>query len=145
MVLDDDAADDVTQDIFVRVVRGIDHFEGRSEFSTWLFRIAMNTVHSHLSKHGHTRLQFHSDLPDYTTASHMPPDGAVLQAELTTEIQAALSRLTPPLRAAIVLVCLQSRVAADAAEIEGCSTQTMYWRVHEGRRHLKKLLAEHLQ
>ena len=145
MVLNHDAADDVTQDIFLRVVRGIDRFEGRSEFSTWLFRIAMNTVHSYLKNRGLSRVEFCNELPAESTVSRLAPDGPVLQAELSSEIQAALARLSPQLRAAIVLVCLQGHTAAEAANIEDCSTDTMYWRVHEARRQLKELLAEHLQ
>ena len=68
----------------------------------------------------------------------------MLQAELATEVQSALAKLSPQLRAAIVLVCLQGEPANVAADIEGCSTDTMYWRVHEGRRQLKQSLAEHL-
>jgi RNA polymerase sigma-70 factor, ECF subfamily len=145
MVLNHDAADDVTQDIFLRVVRGIERFEGRSAFSTWLFRIAMNTVHSYIKSRGASRFEFCNELPAELIVSRLAPDGPVLQAELATEIQAALAGLSPQLRAAIVLVCLQGHSAAEAACIEDCSTDTMYWRIHEARRQLKELLAEHLQ
>ncbi len=145
MVLNQDAADDVTQDIFLRVVRGIDRFEGRSKFSSWLFRIAMNTVHSYMKACRASRFEFCDELPAESTISRLAPDGPMLQAELTTEIQVPLARLSPPLRAAIVLVCLHGHSAAEAANIEDCSTDTMYWRVHEARRQLKELLAEHLQ
>jgi len=145
MLLDHNAADDVTQEIFLRVVRGIDRFEGRSEFSTWLFRVAVNAVRTEIEKHSRSRVQFHEELPEDSTALHAAPDGPVLQAELTTEIHAAMAKLKPQLRAAIVLVCLQGKSATEAAEMEDCSTDTMYWRVHEARRQLKQLLAEHLQ
>jgi len=149
MLLDHDAADDVTQDVFLRVARGITRFEGRSEFSTWLFQIAMNCVRSFLKRHSQSPIEFHDELPAGTVISgtadfHAQPDGAVLLYELTTDIQTALGQLSPQLRAAVVLVCLQQQPAATAAEIEGCSTDTMYWRVHEARRRLKQLLAEHL-
>lgn len=144
MLLDHDAADDVTQDIFVRVIRGIEKFEGRSEFSTWLYQIAMNTVRTYLKRRGRSPVRFHDELPEGTAVSRVAPDGAVLQAELTSDVQTALTSLSPQLRAAIVLVCLQGQSASDAAEIEGCSTDTMYWRVHEARRQMKQLLAEHL-
>jgi len=52
--------------------------------------------------------------------------------------------LSPSLRAAVVLVCLQGLPASAAAEIEGCSRDTMYGRVHRARQQLKQLLAEHL-
>ncbi len=145
MLLDHNAADDVTQEIFVRVIRGIDRFEGRSAFSTWLMAVAMNAIRSERQKLGRSRLQFHADLPEPSTTILASPDGGVLQKELTSEIQAALAELKPQFRAAIVLVCLQGLPAADAATMEGCSADTMYWRVHEARKQLKKLLAEHLQ
>ncbi len=145
MVLNQDAADDVTQEIFLRVVRAIDRFERRSAFSTWLFRIAMNTVHSYIKTRGASRFEFCDDLPAELTVSRLAPEGPVLLAELTTAIQAALAQLSPQLRAAVVLVCLQGQTAAEAASIEDCSTDTMYWRIHEARRILKELLAEHLR
>ena len=143
MVMNDEVADDLTQDVFLRVVRGLERFEGRSQFSTWLFRIAMNTVRSHFAKR--TRfVQSDNELLEFTTGSTASPACAVLQSELVTEIQKAMTALAPKLRAAIVLVCVEGMPSKDAAEIENCSIDTMYWRVHEARRQLKKLLAEHL-
>ena len=144
MVLDHDVADDVTQTVFLKVVRGIERFEGRAEFSTWLFRIAINTARSSLRKEARSRVQFYGELPETSAMSGCAPDGAVMQTELTAEIQAALCRLSPQLRAALMLVCLQGKTSQEAAEIEGCSVDTIYWRVHQARRQLKKLLAEHL-
>ncbi len=144
MVLNHDVADDVTQEVFLRVVRGIDQFEGGSLFSTWLFRITMNTVHSFLKRRSQSNVHFYDELPEGAAVSHNSPDGPVLQAEFTTQIQTALETLSPSLRAAVVLVCLQGRSTVEAAEIEDCSTDTMYWRVHEARRQLKQLLAGHL-
>lgn len=144
MLLDRAAADDVTQDIFLRVMRGIDRFDGRSQFSTWLYRITMNAVSSYLKKRGRTREQFHDELPEGLVLSTAAPEGGVMLAELVTEVETAMARLSPTLRAAIVLVCLQGHSPAAAAEIEGCSRDTMYSRVHEARRRLKQLLAERL-
>lgn len=145
MLLDHDAADDVTQDVFLRVVRGIDRFEGRSEFSTWLFQVAMNSARTFLKQHSQSRVEFRNELPEGVAVASGCPDSAALLQELTTEVQAALGQLSPQLRAAVVLVCLQKQPASVAAEIEGCSIDTMYWRVHEARRQLKQLLEEHLQ
>ncbi len=144
MLLNNDATDDVTQDVFLRVVKGIDRFEGRSEFSTWLFQVAMNTVRTYLQKQKRLRDHCREELHDYQSVSQDSAAGPVLQAELATDIQTALLQLKPQLRAAIVLVCLKGMTATEAAEIENCSTDTMYWRVHEGRRQLKLLLSEHL-
>lgn len=144
MVLDHNIADDLTQDVLLKVVRGIEQFEGRSEFATWLFRIAMNTVRSHLKQHNRSRVFFDHELPDNTSIRENMPDSSIIQAELTSDIQTALSQLPPQLRAAIVLTGFQGKSASEAADIEDCSTDTMHWRVHEARRQLKQLLAEHL-
>jgi DNA-directed RNA polymerase specialized sigma24 family protein len=78
------------------------------------------------------------------TSADSSPDRAVLQAELSTEVETAVASLSPTLRGAVVLVCLQGFSSAEAAEIEDCSAATIHWRVHEGRQKLKRLLKEHL-
>ena len=64
MVLDPSLADDLTQEVFLRALRGLAGFDGRAKFSTWLYRVAMNTTHSFLAKRNRSRLTFHSELPD---------------------------------------------------------------------------------
>ena len=46
----DDDALDFTQDVFLKVYRGLDRFEGRSRFSTWLYKIAYNTAVNSVSR-----------------------------------------------------------------------------------------------
>jgi len=50
MVLDHDDADDLTQEIFIKVQKSIDNFRGDSQLFTWIYRIATNECLSHLSK-----------------------------------------------------------------------------------------------
>jgi RNA polymerase sigma-70 factor (ECF subfamily) len=52
MVLNDADADDLTQEVFLRVVRGLGQFDGRARFPTWLYRIVMNTARTFLGKKG---------------------------------------------------------------------------------------------
>ena len=139
MVRNRTVAEDVVQEVFVKAWRGLPAFEGRSELSTWLYRIAMNTVHQYFEREGRQRvIDGVSELA--TLSREQPPDGAVMQLELQDEITAAIDELTPKLRAAIVLVVMRGVDAAEAAEIEGCTQSTMYWRVHEARRRIKKSL-----
>ena len=144
MVHSNSDADDLTQEVFVRAVRGVQTFDCRAEFSTWLYRVAMNTTYSFLKRRGRSRVEFHSDMQEPVTPADSAPDRAVLQAELTAEVETAVASLSPNLRGAIVLVCLQGLSPSEAAEVEGCSTATIHWRVHEGRQKLKRLLREHL-
>lgn len=144
MVHDDTEADDLTQEIFLRAVRGVDKFDGRAEFSTWLYRVAMNTTYSYLKRRSRSPVEFRSELAELMLSSGSTPDQGILQAELVSEVETAVASLSPTLRGAVVLVCLQGLSPAEAADIEGCSTATIHWRVHEGRRKLKHILQEHL-
>jgi RNA polymerase sigma-70 factor (ECF subfamily) len=63
-----------------------------------------------------------------------------MEAELDGQIRAALSELSPKLRAAIVLASVEGFGAREAARIEGCTTATMYWRIHQARKELRHRL-----
>jgi RNA polymerase sigma-70 factor (ECF subfamily) len=100
----------------------------------------MNTCHSYLEREGRSRVEFRDELPEQLGAASGPVQVA-LDAELQREIEAALAGLSPGLRAAIVLTGIQGLDPKEAARIEGCSTATMYWRIHQAR----KRLADQLQ
>lgn len=136
-------ADDVAQEVFLRAFRGLDGFDGRSRFSTWLCRIALNAAKTFLGRRTRdARRERQAESPgDRLVAS----DDAILCRELDAEIAAALDDLSPPLRAALVLTVLQGVGIAEAAKIEGCSMATVYWRVHQARKVLKVRLRRYLQ
>ncbi len=67
-----------------------------------------------------------------------------MAGELNDAITTAVVSLTPTLRAAVVLTMLQGLGVREAANIEGCTAATMYWRVHKARKILKKQLERHL-
>ena len=144
MVLDEAAADDVTQDVFLRAIRGLAGFDGRARFSTWLLRIAMNTAVTHLQRASRTRTTQQEIGWDDVPGAAAPPDEQLLTRERADDVQRAVGQLSPPLRAALVLTALQGVSPAEAAAIEGCSVSTMYWRIHEARKQLRKRLKEHL-
>lgn len=77
-------------------------------------------------------------------AAHHGPTQQAVQHELERAVELALQKLSDKPRAAIVLVHLQGLSVEDAAEIEGCTRATMYWRVHDARRQLKKQLKAYL-
>ena len=64
MVLNDADADDITQEVFLRVMNGISRFKRRSSFSTWLYRIVMNTTHTFLTRRTRNPLEHREDPPD---------------------------------------------------------------------------------
>ena len=143
IVLDPSAAEDVIQEVFLRVFRQLGSFRGKSSFGTWLYRVALNTAYDYLKRRGKSPVEYRGSLhgPDTSRTS---PEDPVLQAELDGEIQAALAELSPKLRAAIVLTSIQGIKAAEAAKIEGCNIATMYWRIHQARKLLHRRLEDYL-
>lgn len=144
MALNHADADDLTQEVFIRVWRGLSEFRGRASFSTWLHRIAMNCANRFLARRARRSATPLEDAPEPTAPCGDRPDLRVSASEVDERIRAALKKLTPKLRAAIVLTVLQDHSLPEAARIEGCALATLYWRVHEARRQLKRTLAEHL-
>lgn len=145
MVMDNDIADDLAQEVFLKALRGLKNFDGHAAFSTWLYRIAMNTTYTFLARRNRSRLRFHDEPPEPVSSECDAPDNAILLAELDSSIAAALDNLSPKLRAAIVLTTLQGVPPAEAAAIEGCTTATMYWRIHEARKQLQQQLSKWLE
>ena len=142
MVLNHSRADDLTQEVFLRAIRGLKGFRAEAKFSTWLFRIAWNVLQDERSQR---ETAFDDAKPLGALASSSDsPDRVALQRELDQQIEAGLAGLSPKLRAAIVLTSLQQLSAEEAAKLEGCSTATMYWRIHEARRQLQARLANYL-
>lgn len=142
MLLDHDAADDVAQDVFLRVIRGLHAFRADAKFSTWLYRIAMNCIYTALRKQNRRPTPDQEVLVDRAVSPSTTPEGVAIGLELGVRIQAALAELSPKLRAAIVLTCIQEKSGEEAAEIEGCTASTIYWRVHEARKLLQRRLGD---
>jgi RNA polymerase sigma-70 factor (ECF subfamily) len=145
MILDDAAADDLVQDVFLRAFRGLDAFQGRSKFTTWLYRIAMNTVHDTLARRRRSPIDDRVELPSNAAIRAVGPGAAAERVEFDAAVARALGTLPPKLRAAIVLVAIEELDPAAAARIEGCTRATIYWRVHEARKRLSLALAEQIE
>lgn len=132
-----EAALDAVQDTFLTVFRKADQFRGDSRFSTWLYRVAINTCYDHLRR---AKRRPADPLAD----THDPPDtgeGDRLAAvELRPGLTAALADLGDEFRAAIVLVDVEGLPVSEAAEILGVAEGTVKSRLHRGRRRLAQIL-----
>jgi RNA polymerase sigma-70 factor (ECF subfamily) len=137
MLRDRDAALDASQETFVTVFRKAGQFAGRSAFSTWLYRVAVNTCHDVARRQKRQRSE---PLPE----TNDPPDahaedqlGAV---ELRPDIERALESLPSEFRPAIILSDLEGLALQTVSEILGVPVGTVKSRVFRGRR----LLADQL-
>lgn len=136
-------ADDVVQEVFLKVMHSAHSFRGDSKFSTWLYRVTANAAREHLRKN---KSETNAELNVQSAASTRPlPDHDAMQTELFESVENALGSLSDKLRAAIVLTTMEGLSAKEAASIEGCSTATIHWRVHEARKQLRGLLERQLR
>lgn len=145
MVLNDADADELTQEIFLRAFKGIEGFQKKARFSTWLYRIALNTTRRFLAKNAKAPLQVGEGMMERIDAAASTPETALLAGELSREITLGLASLSPKLRAAVVLTSIQGMGIREAAEIEGCTVATLYWRIHKARRILGSRLQGYLE
>ncbi len=139
MVLNHADTDDVVQEVFVRVVKGLGSFRRDAQFSTWLRRVTMNTVYRFLQQQ-RRRPQGSEMVCGSEAPCEFQPEQAALRGELDEAIRCALGELSPELRGALVMTVFEGVAPAELAAIEGCSRTTVYWRVHRARRALKKRL-----
>ena len=142
MVLNDADADELTQDVFMRVVNGIHAFDRRASFSTWLHRITMNTTYNFLKRRKRNPVEDRECLPDMPAAREWNPTETVIGLESDARVSKALESLSPPMRAAIVLTAINGLSMKDAAKAERCLMATMYWRVHQARKLLRAVLSK---
>ncbi|MEQ8211664.1 MAG: RNA polymerase sigma factor [Lacipirellulaceae bacterium] len=148
MTLCHTSADDVAQETFLKILTQPGSYSGRSQFSTWLYRVALNTCKEFLRREAtqkkHVRSEEVVSYRDTQAQPHVQPEQQALGTELTKELQSALSMLSTDLRAALVLTAIEQLPAKQAAAVAGCTTTTMYWRVHQARKQLKSLLGDYL-
>ena len=128
-------AEDCTQECFIKAWRALPSFEGRSQLSTWLHRIAVNTVLAHRRRRPGDALREAGALDE---AAADIPGGA--DARGTLDIEAALERLPQGARDVVVLVGVYGHSHEEAATMLGIATGTSKAQLHRGRR----LLAQQL-
>jgi len=147
MLADRGEAEDAVQETFLRAYKAISRFDGRSELSTWLYRICVNVCLNLLRKRRRVKA---SDIADPRVpepkadpdAGGTDPGRNAETAELQRRLAKALDTLSPSLRTTVVLVLIQGLPHKEASEVLGCPEGTIAWRIHEARRRLKNVLRE---
>jgi RNA polymerase sigma-70 factor (ECF subfamily) len=126
-------AEDLAQEVFIQAFRKLDGFRGDSQFSTWLYRIGINTC-LNWRKSQLRRAQMHEEW------ANQPRTGTEANTDLAARVQEALLALPPKQRAAVILTTYEGLNHAEAARALGCSETTVSWRVFTARKLLKKWL-----
>jgi RNA polymerase sigma-70 factor, ECF subfamily len=145
-VSDEASVDDLSQEVFVRMQRGLDGLKKESRLVSWIYQIARHTIIDYYRARDrrHERpAGLASDLENVHSAS-LPVEPAEnsgqLRAELAGCLRPMIERLSDDYRQAITLVDLEGLAQHEAAAQLGLSLSGMKSRVQRGRRQLKGML-----
>lgn len=141
---DDGEAEDVMQDAYVRAYEHLGQFEGRSEFRTWLTRIA---VHEALARVRRQK-RFESpsverpeeDFMDQFASSEKTPERHVADTELRCLLEQSILALPDAYRSVYVMREIEQMGVDEVGHVLGLSETTVKVRLHRARRALRKLI-----
>ncbi len=147
-------APDLTQEVFLKVFRGIRGFKGDSSLRTWIYRIAIHEASNQrrwFRRHAEREVALEAELPGgdeeglslletLASAGDSPFDAAV-QTELREQVEAALREVPDPYRATVVLRDVEGFAYEEIAEILEIQLGTVKSRLMRGRAHLKQRLS----
>ena len=134
------AAEDITQDVFVKLFSRIRQFRNEAAFSTWLHRMVVNTCMDELRRR---KWSVEMPSPEQCADDGKPPgfDEELMRTETVAEVQEALAGLSPKLRAPILMKYFQELSYDEIAKALGCSMGTVASRLSRGH----KILSGRLQ
>ena len=138
MVNDPEEANDLAQEVFIKVYQNLDKYQPTYKFSTWLIRIATNHVIDYRRKRKQELVNL--DDVEMEAASSETPEAVVLQKEGRRSVAEALKSLPEMYRIPIVLYHQQGLSYQEIADILGEPLSKVKNRIFRGRRMLKEYL-----
>ena len=141
-------ADDIVQDVWLKMQRGLDGLKDRSRLVSWIYQIARHAIIDHYRAPGRLRempaglaadLEAYQSLSPRQTASE---DTRQLRTELAGCLRPMIERLSKDYRQAVMLVEVEGFTQQASAKRLGLSLSGMKSRVQRGRKQLKQMLDE---
>jgi RNA polymerase sigma-70 factor, ECF subfamily len=130
-----DEADDLLQEVFIRIHRHIDTVKDREKLRSWIYQIARNAIIDHYrSRHA---------ADEYNDEIHAAEnEEADVTVQLAASLHEMIDELPEPYRRALIVTELEGRSQKELAEQEGITLSGAKSRVQRGRRMLKDLLQD---
>ena len=142
-------AEDVVQEVFEKVNRGLDGFRGQSKLSTWIYRIATNTAIDKLRSASFKQSSRQAALEEaagtkarntWTGQTQTSVDQKVIRKEMSECIREYIDRLPPDYSTILILSEIEGFKNKEVADILQISLENVKVRLHRARAHLKKEL-----
>jgi len=133
-------ADDVTQQIFLKLFTAIRQFRGESEFTTWLYRLVVNAC---LDERRRRRrlLPWGETVAMSNPSEKKPQEKQYARLEVAETVRAAIGELKPKFRLPILLKYIEGLSYEEIASVMGCSKGTVASRLNRGHSQLAKRLS----
>jgi RNA polymerase sigma-70 factor (ECF subfamily) len=133
-------ADDITQQIFLKLFTAIRQFRGDSEFTTWLYRLV---VYACLDERRRRRrlLPWGEMVAMKKAGERKPQEKHYARLEISEAVQAAIGELKPKFRLPILLKYIEGLSYDEIANVMGCSKGTVASRLNRGHSQLAKRLS----
>ncbi len=149
-----DAAD-LTQEVFVKVFRGVGRFHGESSLRTWIYRIALHEASNQRRwwmRHKQQEVPIEQEIGECCSGAPIKlketlvdpgesPFEMALHEENRARVEAALRQVSEPFRTTLILRDIEGFVYEEVAEIQGVNLGTVKSRLVRGRALLKAILA----
>jgi RNA polymerase sigma-70 factor (ECF subfamily) len=140
---DRDSAREVVQETWIRVWRGLGSFRGDSSFSTWSYRITVNTASTWRRRRSSRATVHINEVPEPEVADETQiPDRAAENADLRRRLNHALAELKPGLRSVVVMKDVYGWSHLEIAQALEISTTAAKVRLHRAHQQLQRNLRE---
>ena len=145
-----DAAEDLTQEVFVRVSRGLPDFKGAAKLSTWIYRIATNVATDRLRSKSFQQARSDKAIPhregSVQDADALPDDKnpsvekQLMRDQMSSCVHDYMNALPENYRAVVILSDIEGLTNQEIAEVLDVTLDTVKIRLHRGRAKLKEKL-----
>lgn len=148
-----DMAEDITQDVFVKIYKSASGYKPKAKFQTWVFTIAKNTAfneYRHLNRQGYSLDESFSDGSESYQSVLIDeqaekPDERLKKAETVKIIREALQALPEQQRAAVILRRYQNFSYEEIAQTMGTSVKAVKSLLNRAKENLKNMLSKHFE
>ncbi len=145
-----DDAYDITQETLLKIYKNIKYFEGKSKFTTWIYRIVTNTALDYIKKHRkgnvyslNAEMGNEGDSYIENIKDDSPTPQELLESEETKKmVHQALDKLSPNHKAVLVLRDINGLSYDEIAEVLMCSTGTVKSRINRARNALYEIISK---
>ena len=130
-------ASDFTQEVFLKTFRNLSRFEGRSRFSTWLYKIAYNTAINSVNR----KREYHSLVEDEIVSDSDTPERKLLRSLARDAVLEAITELPERFQVCVDLFFFYDRSYQEIEAITGYPVNTIKSHVFRAKKILRKKLA----